>query len=203
MKKFIIVFLILMLIIPSSLFAAKRFEGYESGNYKISIRIPFELPVAYYNQNGFDDPLSHWATWSELGYKNNLEFALEIDYEHFMTEKISIGGRLGYHFAYTRGDKIISRVPLLFNVGFYPYSTANIEVPVTLGVGLAYMNLRGYSMATMFLAAETGFSWYWSDNWGIGLRTGFHIVPEVKSGANANNSVTFFVPITAQLTFRR
>lgn len=203
MKKFILVSLILITI-PLSLFAARRFEGYESGNYKISIRIPFELPVGYWVRNGFgQNENTHWAGWGDIGYKNNLEFALEIDYDHFMNNYLSLGGRLGYHFAYARNDKIISRVPFLFNVGFYPFQTSNLEIPIKLGIGGAYLNSRGYSMATMYLSVETGLSFYWNDNWGIGVRSGVHMVPEFKSGSNSNASVTFFVPIALELTFRR
>lgn len=194
----------ILVLVPISLFAARRFEGYESGNYKISIRIPFELPVGYFAEKGFGDNNStHWAGWGDIGYKNNLEYALEIEYEHFMNDFLSLGGRLGYHFAYMRSDKIVSRVPFIFNVGFYPFHTSNLEIPIMLGVGGSYLNARGYSMATMFLSVETGLSWYWSDNWGIGIRTGVHMIPEFKAGSNADSSMTFFVPITAQITFRR
>lgn len=200
-KTFICIFLALV-ILPTSLFAAPRFVGYEKGSYKISIRIPFDLPVAYWLQ-GDNTLTNHWSIWDEIGYKNNVEFGIEIGYEYFMNSKLSLGGLVGYHFSYMRSNSLISRVPFTFRLSYYPYSSKNFDIPIILGIGGAYENTKGYSMATMYLALETGFSWYWNDNWGVGIRTGLHLVPEFLSGHSDQTNLTFFVPIVAEVTFRR
>lgn len=205
MKKFrcVIIIASLFFLVPCSLFARRSFTGYDEGNYKISLRLPFNLPVAYYRQGELDEGKNnHWAVWDEIGYKNHLEYALEVGYDYFINSSISLGGLVGYHFAYTRSGDLLSRVPFLFRFGYYPLQ-GQFEVPIILGVGGAYMNLKGYSTASIYLSIETGFSWFWSDNWGIGVRTGMHFIPEFKAGRKEDTNVTFFVPIALEINFRR
>lgn len=202
-KSYLVALILVLVFLPSNLFARRTFQGYEEGNYKISLRLPFNLPVMYYRQGELDEGKNnHWAFWDEIGYQNNLEYALEVGYDYFLNSSISVGGLLGYHFAYDRSSALISRVPFLFRFGYYPLQ-GQFEVPIILGVGGAYMNVKGYSSASLYLSFETGFSWFWNDNWGIGVRTGMHFVPEFKAGRMEDTNVTFFVPIALEVNFRR
>lgn len=205
MKKFkcVIGLLVLFTLFPTSLFARRNFTGYDEGNYKISLRLPFNLPVLYYKEGELTPGMNdHLAVWDEIGYLNNLEYALEVGYDYFLNSSISVGGLLGYHFSYMRSGDLVSRVPFLFRFGYYPLQ-GQFEVPIILGVGGAYMNVKGYSSASLYLSIETGFSWFWNDNWGIGVRTGMHFVPEFKAGRKEDTNVTFFVPIALEVNFRR
>lgn len=202
-RKILTCIFLFVVILPSSLFAARRFAGYEKGSYKISIRIPFELPVAYWVKGNETTGLNNWYVWNQIGYNNNIEFGIEIGYEYFMNSKLSLGGLIGYHFSYMRSNSLISRVPFAFRMSYYPYTDNNFDIPIILGVGGAYENTKGYSMVTMHLSLETGFSWYWNDNWGVGLRTGLHLIPEFLSGRPDQTNLTFFIPIVAEVTFRR
>lgn len=201
MKKSAIVLIILVLLSPLSLFATRKFTNYDVGNFKISIRIPFDLSVGYYHQGAFGNN-EHWAGWNSMGYKNNVEYGIELDYEYFVHSKVSLGGTLGYHFAYTLSDSVVSRVPLMFKVGYYPLQ-GDFEIPLVLGIGGAYLNTKGYSMVTLYLSFETGLTWFWNDNWGIGVRSGLHLIPEFRAGKPDESNLTFFVPVAVQVTFRK
>lgn len=201
-KKVSVILLLLSCLLPLPAFS-RTFTEYEEGSYIISLRIPFDLPVAYWKEGGFGEQSNtHTAGWGQLGYKNNVEFALEVGYEYFIHSKISLGGMIGYHFAYMLSNELISRVPFVFKVGYYPLQ-GKFEIPIVLGVGGAYMTTKGYSIVTMYLSFETGLTFYWNDNWGIGFRTGMHIVPEFKSSKPEENNFTFFVPVVLQVSFRR
>lgn len=201
MKKLIII--LILTIIPLSVFSS-NFNGYQKDNYLITLRVPFNLPVALWNAKniGTETSPSHWRYWSEMGYRNNVEYGVEVGYDHFLNSKMSLGGLLGYHFAYDRGDNIISKVPFLVRFGYYPLQ-GRFEIPLIVGIGGMYLGWKSYSTATLYLQFETGFSFYFTDSWSVGFRTGINIVPEFKSGNSGESNVSFFVPVVLQFTFRR
>lgn len=177
---------------------------YDKGNFTIGLRIPLNIPLFTYAQEADTEGNYHPKTYiyKEMGVKN-IQAGLELDFGYFMTPTISIGGIFGYNFLYDRGDKLLSKIPLLFKANFYLYSKGRVDIPLSFAFGVNYMKYKSsIEHFTLQFNVELGVNVFWDDSWGVIFRTGAWLYPELYADQHKNN-ISCFIPIVVGVTYRK
>ena len=128
-----------------------------------------------------------------------------LTYQMFVNPYFALGGEIGYGFNYYIDDALLTNVPMQFKVSFIPLQ-GTIEIPLSLGAGFSYMSVSdGGAYMPFFLSFETGLDWYITDNWGIGIKSGLWVIPELyfDSSKSYQNALQTFIPLTLSVTYRQ
>lgn len=191
MKKLIISLLAVMMLASGLLVAAPY---YENGSQIFTISAGTNVPIYASNATtGAVGPGEGNTNFTVGGYGS-------IDYEVFLHPYISIGGELGYQFNFISDGNVFSFVPILFKVSYVPLQ-GNIEIPISLGVGLNFLSFGGASQICMTTQLTTGFRYFFTDEWGMGLNFGINYTPELYSDSSKNGMISF-VPINLTVSYR-
>ncbi|MCR5732680.1 MAG: hypothetical protein K6G51_07070 [Sphaerochaetaceae bacterium] len=139
--------------------------------------------------------------------KDNTNLALggngAVTYQLFSSERIAIGGEIGYSFNNIIDDSIYSSVPLLFKATWMPVS-GKIDIPVSFGAGLCYLAAsEGSSLFTAMASVDIGIDFYFKSHWGVGLLAGMWIIPEIYPTKSYKNGLGTFAPISIAITYRQ
>lgn len=128
-----------------------------------------------------------------------------ISYQAFINPYVALGGELGYSFFYSMSDSLFTAVPIQAKATFVPIQ-GTIDLPITLGLGGVYPRYEDDSLSydgslfTLFASLDVGLTWYFTENWGVGINAGIWIIPEFYS--NKRNSIGAFIPATLSITYR-
>ncbi len=189
---------VLLFLIAVSAFSATY---YDNGSQRFTITAGPTIPLTLTTDNktlvgmGID------------GTKMNLGGYASIAYQIFLTDYVAIGGEIGYDFNYTVDNtSLFTAVPMLFKATIFPLQTGRIDMPISLGIGASYLSLSGTgSHLTPFVNAEIGLDYYFNDNWGLGVKSGIWLVPELfaKSDEYKYTSLATFIPVTLAVTYRQ
>lgn len=203
-KKFKITSLLLALVLVmcTPAFSATY---YDNGSQRFTITAGPQLPVSVTD-------FSEGKTYVGWGLKENSETSFKpvggfgsLTYQIFMNPYVAIGGEIGYGFNFYNDDTLLTNVPMLFKLTVVPLQ-GKFEIPLSLGIGISYMSVSdGGAYLPFFISFETGLDWYITDHWGIGLKTGLWVIPELymqKSRFDQNALLTV-VPITLSVTYRQ
>lgn len=129
-----------------------------------------------------------------------------IAYQAFISPVTALGGELGYSFAFDRGGKLLTIVPITAKLTWIPVQ-GTFEIPLSASAGLSYISLGGTEPKgkfSFFAALEAGVTWYPSDNWGVGINSGLWLIPDIYLFTDKPEYNSFFgvVPITLSVTYR-
>ncbi len=188
---------LLFLLIAVSAFSATY---YDNGSQRFTITAGPTFPLTL-TTNG-----ETYVGMGLEGTKMKLGGYGSIAYQVFLTDYVAIGGEIGYDFNYTVDDTLFTAVPMLFKTTIFPLQTGRIDLPISLGIGASYLSLSGTgSHLTPFVNAEVGLDYYFNDNWGMGVKSGIWLVPELfaKSTEYSNTALTTFIPVTLSVTYRQ
>ncbi len=188
------------LILALSVFALSAEPYYDRGSQIFTITLGTNVPTtATINDQGktttflgpFSGPEKTNITMGGYG---------GLDYEFFVNPVLSLGGELGYQFNFA-SSKLLTFVPILFKMTYVPFS-GRFDLPISFGFGINYMSYNNSSMITMFMKLEVGFRYFITENWGIGLVSGFTYVPEVYADKPQKNGQFTYVPINVAVYYR-
>ncbi len=171
-KSFLLIFLMLLVLL--SLGAE---DYYDNGSQTFSITVGADLPFT----NSYKLSDGSWTTgywWGEDGTHFNIGGYGSIDYEVFVTSKISLGGEIGYQFNRCTDSHLFTQVPLLFRVTYVPLQ-GKFETPISFGAGLNYISYNSKSMLCMSFALNAGIRYFFTDSWAVGIKTGMEFTPEL------------------------
>ena len=191
-NKFFLALLLCIVFPVSHLFSSQL---HKINDFEISFKIPISVPIFTASKN--EGVYTFWQT----GYKN-VATGIEVDVGVFISDSVSLGGAMGYNFAYDRGDKLFSKVPLLFRFNYFPLSLENIEVPISLGLGVNYFKYRSMEHIVPEFMLESGFNIFWSYNWAFAFRVGANLYAELYKDASKIN-ISGMLPITIGVTYRK
>ena len=181
---------------------ANAMAEYSKGNYQINLRVPLSIPTFTYLQVGEPDNHSgQTLTFSDMGFKG-IQGGVEADVGYFLNDKLSVGGILGYDFAYDRGGRILSKVPILCKANYILFSQGIAEVPASAFLGVNYWKYHSQEHFVLHAGVEIGVNAFWSESWGAMFRTGFWIYPELYADSYKSN-ISGFIPIILGVTYRR
>lgn len=191
------ILIILLILIP--LFALSAEDYYDTGSQVFSITAGVDLPFtnSYKKEDG---SLATALWWGEDGTHFNIGGYGSIDYEVFLNSKISIGGEVGYQFNRCTNERLFTQVPLLFRATYVPLQ-GRFELPISLGVGFNYLSYNDKSMFALSFSLNVGARFFFTDNWGIGLKSGINFVPELYTKSEKNGMHTS-IPCLLYVAYR-
>lgn len=195
LKKAFFLSIVIALFSLSNVFA---YSYHQKGDFQLSLRLPLSVPT--FTSNIGVKPVET-ITFGDMGYKNII-VGIEADIGVFTSSAVSVGGILGYNFAYDRGENLFSRVPLLFKFNYFAVSSHKNEVPLSLGIGVNYFKYRSMEHIVPQLLVESGFNIYWTDNWSASFRTGINLYAELYADSKKNN-ISATIPLVFGVTYRK
>lgn len=197
-KKISLLTVFLLIIINLCLFSATYYDA-GSQRFTISAGTVFPFTITDFQSNTTKFGIGNGDSTTHLkmgGYGSIL-------YQVFINEYVAVGGEIGYQFNYDN-EAIISDVPIIAKATILPIQGA-IDIPISLGMGISFLSRENSTMLTPYISTEIGLDLYLNDNWGLGLKTGLWLVPELYflSGRNSMNSLATFIPVTLTVTYRQ
>ncbi len=198
MKKLLVIPLLLVLLSPS-LFAV---DTYDKGNQLFSFKIGPTIPAFTHffadDANGTLVGIGEDNTGMKVGGYG------AISYQVFNTPKTAIGGEIGYNFNFSAAKMLFTAVPFYAKYSYVPVQ-GEWDLPISFGLGGAYIKYNDASLMTLYANMEVGFTWYPGENWGFGLTTGLWVIPEFNyyEQLQSDNALVGIVPITLSITYRQ
>lgn len=196
MKRFLLLSC-LVFTLTSALFASAY---YDKGSQLFSFKVGTTVPAFTYfmNTNEFVSGPGEGNTGAKVGGYGAISFQV------FNTQQTALGGEIGYNFNFSAANVLFTAVPFYAKYSIFPVQ-GQWDIPISFGLGGAYIKYNDASLMTLFANMEFGFTWYPADHWGFGLNTGFWVIPEFNydEQLQSDNALAGFVPITLSITYRQ
>lgn len=196
--KSISLLLLLAVVLCSSLYSATY---YDNGSQRFTITAGPVLPLTLTTFS--DDYTGVGSGEGVTGFEPVGGFG-SLTYQMFLNPYVAIGGEIGYAFNYNVDETLLTNVPMQFKLTYIPLQ-GRFEIPISLGLGFSYMSVSdGGAYLPFFASFETGIDWYFTDNWGVGVKSGIWVIPELyfQSSKSSQNALLTMVPITLSVTYR-
>ncbi|MBE6349302.1 MAG: hypothetical protein E7062_00920 [Spirochaetaceae bacterium] len=100
-----------------------------------------------------------------------------LGFHHFIADKLSIGGDLGFNYSETRGSNIYYFIPVLFRLT-YQFEIGKFEIPLSLGLGGAFQTYSSEFYFGLLGHPELGFYWRINPEWSFGGIFGCYLIPQ-------------------------
>jgi len=196
MKKSILLTILLIFIFVGSIFASTTYyeTGDQSFSFKAGINVPLFINFPVQNTTVTGDDMK-----TKLGGYGS------INYASFVTPKISIGAELGYSFNYTIASEILTTVPIMVTGNYYIVQTGKFDLVTGIGLGAAFTKYDSNLYLTPLAEATVTPSFYFTENWGVGVETGFTSSLEYYGPDNTkpdDTAITGFMPISLKMSYR-
>ncbi|MBR4426480.1 MAG: hypothetical protein IKS77_02145 [Spirochaetales bacterium] len=196
MKKIILALIVALLLCAVPVFA--RSSYYIPGDTIFSIRAGVTFPtfISFYNKQVF---LPFESTKLHLGGDASLA------YQGFVTEHLMLGGQIEYAFNYSIEDMIFTTVPLTAKLTYIPVQTGTFDLALSINLGGAFIRYDKGKYFAPYAAATINPSYYFSDNWGLGIETGLMLAAEIYTSNNVKydqSGLVALMPVTLVLSYR-
>lgn len=196
MKKFFLLCLIALLL-PLTLYSV---DFYDAGSQQFSFKLGTNVPLFenFYNKNVIKVGPGEGNTGMSMGGYGS------ISYQMFNSPKTAIGGEIGYNFNFAADKNFFSAVPFFAKYSYFPLQ-GTFDLPLSVGLGAAYIKYKTGSLMTLYTNLEIGAVWYPGENWGFGITTGLWLIPEFnyKEELKQYNALLGIIPITLSVTYRQ
>lgn len=193
--------LALLIAVGSPLYSV---QIYDNGSQRFTITAGPTMPLSTTVFSG--EYQGNYVGWGEgkSGFTPVGGFG-SIAYQVFINPYVAIGGEIGYGFNYYVDDALLTNVPMQFKLTVMPLQ-GTVEIPLSFGIGTSYMSISdGGAYMPLFASFETGLDWYFTDNWGVGIKTGLWVIGEFyfQQDKSEQNALQTIIPITLSVTYRQ
>jgi len=200
MKKPIILAIVMVLILIAAAPVFARSTYYFAGDSMFSIRAGVDFPafISFYK-----DADRGTVAFSDTHLK--LGGLASLAYQGFISERVAIGGELGYVFNYSRSGLLLTTVPIMVKLSYLPVQTGKFDLALGLNVGGAFIRYNEGKYFAPAASVSVNPTFYFSDNWGIGVETGLLLTLESYGSKNAKNKASALaglMPVVLTLTYR-
>lgn len=200
MKRKIICFVAILALISTSVFAQDTF--YKKGDQKVTFNVGPSIPdfIYFFNTTPTSHPQNFYPGLDVLkigGYGS-------VNFDFFYNDTSTLGLEVGYDFHYDKGNVLYSNVPILFNHTYTPIQSGKWDVSLSTGLGLSFNTRDNQTLATLITSLKLNTSYFFNQNWGLGLTSGINAVPHFNytSELSEDNGIIAYSPVTISLTFR-
>lgn len=197
MKKSLPIILALLLG-ATSIGAAAPF--YDKGNQLFSFKVGTTFPTFtyFFDLKELNVGLGEDKTGMLVGGYGG------ISYQVFNTPYTAIGGEIGYNFNFAVDNELFTAVPFYAKYTYLPLQ-GSWDIPISTGLGFAYIKYKDAQLMSLYTNIETGFTWYPGEHWGIGVTTGLWLIPEFNYNETLkkDNALAGFIPLTVSVTYRQ
>jgi hypothetical protein len=197
MTKKVSVLLAVCFCLMSFTLAASPYYDSGSQRFTITAGTTFPLSITDFHTNttqvGPGSDNTHMMTG---GYGSIL-------YQVFVNEYSALGGEIGYMFNYDN-EALVTDVPIQAKATIFPIQ-GTVDIPLSLGLGFSFLSRGNSTVFTPFVSAELGLDFYITEHWGVGVKSGIWLVPELyfMTGRNQLNALATYIPLTVAVTYRQ
>lgn len=117
-------------------------------------------------------------------YPLNLGASLNIGYQYFVANRLSIGGALSGAFNGTVGGRNLFMAPLSFRAGYW-FGKGSFEGSLGADLGFAIMRLSGNGVISPFTKAGGAAYFQVSEAWSLGGQVYWWLIPELHYGTES------------------
>ncbi len=197
-KKLILALVVVLMLAAVPAFARSTY--YFAGDQVFSIRAGVDFPgfISFYNDSD-RGTVSFWDTHMKLG-----GFA-SIAYQGYISEYFALGGELGYVFNYSLSNKLLTTVPMTVKLTYVPVQTGRFDLAASLNLGGAFVRYDDGKFFAPFASITLTPSFFFTDNWGIGIESGVMATWEFYTKSNDKHDSSAFcglIPVTLALSYR-
>lgn len=196
MKKILLALIVALIICAIPAFA--RSSYYIPGDTIFSIRAGVTFPTFF---SFYNEPRTVWFEDTHM----NLGGDASLAYQGFVTEHLMLGGQIQYAFNYSIGGQIMTTVPLTAKLTYIPVQTGTFDLAFSLNLGGAFIRYNKGKYFAPYAAATINPSFYFSDNWGLGIESGLMLTAEIYTSKNTKHDQSAFaalMPVTLVLSYR-
>ena len=199
-RKLLIITIVISLFSISSIFASTTF--YQKGDQKVTFNVGPSIPdfIYFFSSSG---------TSHDSGFYGGLDYLKlggygAVNFDFFISEKESLGVEVGYDFHYDNGDVIYSNVPITALYTYTPIQNGTWDFSLSTGLGISFNSRDSQTLASLFTSLKANTSYFFNENWGLGLSTGIYVAPNINynSDLTDDNGIIAYSPVTISLTFR-
>ncbi len=187
-----------LLLLTSALFAAA--PTYDKGSQLFSFKVGVTFPTFTY----FFEPKELRVGIGEDNTGMLVGGYGGISYQVFNTPYTAIGGEIGYNFNFAVDQELFTAVPFFAKYSYLPLQ-GKWDIPISAGLGFAYIKYNDAQLMTLYTNFEVGITWFPGEHWGIGLNTGLWLIPEFnyEDTLKKDNALAGFIPLTISVTYRQ
>lgn len=200
MKHKFLCLVAILALFSTSIFASDTF--YQKGDQKVTFNVGPSIPDFIYFFTTTDT--SHTSNW--YGGLDVLDIGGygSVNFDFFYNETSSLGIEVGYDFHYDNGDVLYSNVPILATHTYTPIQNGTWDFSITNGLGISFNTRDDQTLASLITTLKLNTTYYFDQNWGVGLSGGFYAVPQINytSDLTEDNGILAYSPATISLTYR-
>ena len=198
MKRFVLAILVVLLLCAVPVFA--RDSYYLTGDTLFQIRAGVNFPTFI---SFFRDPDMGTKTFEDTHL--SLGGDASLSYQGFLNESFALGGQIEYVFNYSVAGKLLTTVPITAKLTYMPVQTGSFDFGISLNLGAAFIRYNEGKYFAPYAALTITPSFYFSDNWGLGVESGMMLTAEIytKNNVKYNQSAfTGLLPVSLVLSYR-
>lgn len=190
MKKGLLLVLILVFFTSAIPLFANTY--YEKGNtfFSIKVGVGFPTSVSFPKDSAAKPAVDN----IKLGGFGSLAYQACID------SNIAVGGEIGYCFNKIIDNSIFTQVPISAKVTYIPLQTGKFDLYVTANLGLEFIKDKGIGNTAAFASIALNPTFYFNDNWGVGLNAAYSIGYEFK---DTQSALFGQLPLSLSVSYRK
>lgn len=199
MKKISLIFLVIAVISMPAVFAAGS-TFYETGDQIFTFRAGIDLPAFFWFPN--DTSNSNFLAGSTAMH-TKLGGIGSIDYMYFISQRLAVGGKVGYVFNSADSGSLLTTIPLMPKLSWYPVQTGKFDLVFDFGVGISFTRYSDGFYVAPAASIEINPVFYFNDNWGVGISGEFLAFSEIYwNEKKQDTSIGALVPIKITCSYR-
>ncbi len=198
MKKSTTFILILLIIVISPAFCANKY--YETGDQVFSFRAGVDFPafIAFINDS------SKNQTFSNI-HMQKVGGIASISYQGYLTERLALGGELGYQFINSLTPELFTAVPITAKLTYVPVQTGLFDLALSANLGMTFIKYDEGKYLAPYASLTIQPSFYVTESWGIGIEAGITTTAELytKNSGKSDSSALFgMIPLAIVVSYR-
>ena len=198
MKKSTTFILILLIIVISPAFCANKY--YETGDQVFSFRAGVDFPafIALINDS------SKNQTFSNI-HMQKVGGIASISYQGYLTERLALGGELGYQFINSLTPELFTAVPITAKLTYVPVQTGLFDLALSANLGMTFIKYDESKYLAPYASLTIQPSFYVTESWGIGIEAGITTTAELytKNSGKSDSSALFgMIPLAIVVSYR-
>jgi len=198
MKKSTTFILILLIIVISPAFCANKY--YETGDQVFSFRAGVDFPafIAFINDS------SKNQTFSNI-HMQKVGGIASISYQGYLTERLALGGELGYQFINSLTPELFTAVPITAKLTYVPVQTGLFDLALSANLGMTFIKYDESKYLAPYASLTIQPSFYVTESWGIGIEAGITTTAELytKNSGKSDSSALFgMIPLAIVVSYR-
>lgn len=198
MRKMFMAILVLTVLVCGNVFARSNY--YATGDQVFSFRAGVDFPAFIAFTNNSDKGTVTFAdTHMKLGGYAS------ISYQGYVSEKLALGGELGYAFNYSQSSLLLTTVPITAKLTYVPVQTGRFDIAASLNLGVAFLRYNEGKYMAPFAQATIQPTLFFTESWGIGVETGIMTSFELYTKSNIKhnvNAICGLMPVTLTVAYR-